>query len=107
MTGCMTTMTVVSDGLSSKPYAATRHNAVVAWDVGAMRYKKYTFECPAFIGWLALADLPFSAIADTAILPLVLLNDSGHVTQRGVPDSASVTETANDGVHRSVEFGEP
>ena len=55
--------------LEAKPYAATRERAGVAWDVGAMRYKKYTDECPAFIGWFSLCELPFVAVADTALLP--------------------------------------
>jgi uncharacterized protein YceK len=72
LTGCKTTMMLVDHGLAS-PYEATKHNAEVAWDVGAMRYEKYTYECPAFIGWLALVDLPFTAVADTALLPFLML----------------------------------
>ncbi len=71
LAGCATTTTLVTNGLASRPYEATTSDADVAWDVGAMRYKRYADECPAFIGWLAFADLPLSAVADTALLPFL------------------------------------
>lgn len=74
LAGCATAITLKTDGLASSPYEATKSNAIVAWDVGAMRYEKYSYECPPFIGWLALADLPLTAVADTVLLPFLTLD---------------------------------
>lgn len=69
LSGCATKGHIKNDAMTSRPYAATRSNAEIAWDVGAMRYKKYTDECPAFIGWFSLAALPLNIVADTVLLP--------------------------------------
>ncbi|QDT32831.1 hypothetical protein [Thalassoglobus polymorphus] len=69
LTGC----TLLEHGQQAgeaKPYSATLECAEVAWDVGAMRYKKYSDECPALIGWFSLCGLPLVALADTAVLPV-------------------------------------
>lgn len=68
LTGCTL---MQHDQLSgqSRPYSRTAECAEVAWDVGAMRYKKYSDECPAVIGWISLCGLPFIALGETAVLP--------------------------------------
>lgn len=68
VSGCSTVLN--EKVFSAKPYTATRECAEIAWDVGAMRYRKYTSDCPAFAGWFSLCELPFVAVADTVVLPV-------------------------------------
>ena len=70
-TGCQTAVQLHEAGLASRPYAATRTNADVWWDVGLMRYQRYSDECPPIVGWTSLIDLPLTAVADTALLPFL------------------------------------
>lgn len=74
LSGCATSSALKEPGSFIAPYAGSKHDLEVALDVGAMRYQKYSDECPAVVGWLALADLPASFVADTVLLPFALKN---------------------------------
>ena len=78
--GCATISSISDAGFPPAPYAGTRQDADVAWDI-LVKHEKYSDETPALIGVQSLLDLPFAAVGDTLLLPATLRQDS-TVAQR-------------------------
>lgn len=92
LSGCATSSIFKEHGTASPPYAGTRQDIEVAWDVVAMRYEKYSDECPAPVGWIAMADLPLSFVADTALLPFSLFRANKNSSEE--PNAATHPEAS-------------
>ena len=69
--GCATISSISDSGFPPAPYAGTRQDADVAWDI-LVKHEKYSDETPALIGVQSLLDLPFAVVGDSLLLPATL-----------------------------------
>ena len=76
-TGCATIFSISDSGFPPAPYAGTRQDADVAWDI-LVKHEKYSDETPALIGVQSLLDLPCAAVGDTLLLPATVRRNSTH-----------------------------